>query len=84
MGVIVSTGAQLNISSSAIINNGTGLRAQGASVRMSDSDFAFNGVTNNTGFTGTINSLTNNRFSNNGALGTLTAIGSPTQATGLQ
>ena len=59
--------------------NGTGFQATGP-LRMSNSDIAFN----TTGFTGTVNAFTNNRFSNNGALGTITPVGSTSDPTGQQ
>ena len=52
----------------------------GATLRLSNSSVAFNG----TGVNGTVQSFSNNRFVSNGAGGTITPIGSPGDATGLQ
>ncbi len=61
--------------------NGTGIFVgSGASLRLSNSSVAFNG----TGVNGTVQSFSNNRFVGNGAGGTITPIGSPGDATGLQ
>ena len=61
--------------------NGTGIFVgSGASLRLSNSRVAFNG----TGVNGTVQSFTNNRFVGNGAGGTITPIGNPVNATGLQ
>ena len=54
--------------------------AAGAILRLSNSSVAFNG----TAVAGTVQSFSNNRFVGNGALGTITPIGSPSSTTGLQ
>jgi hypothetical protein len=61
--------------------NGTGIFVgTGATLRLSNSSVAFN----TTGVNGTVQSFSNNRFVGNGAGGTITPIGSPGDATGLQ
>ena len=79
-GVDVETGATAVIDNSVISGNTTGFFVSGATVRLSNSDVAFNG----TGVNGTVNSFTNNRFSANGAGGTISAIGSTSNPTGQQ
>lgn len=69
------------VNSSTISGNTTGIFTTGGGVvRLSNSNLAFNG----TGINGTVNSFTNNYISGNGAGGTITPIGSPTNATGWQ
>jgi Right handed beta helix region len=70
-GLDVEGTAQANVNNSSISGNTTGiLTAGGGTLRLSNSDVAFNG----TGISGTVNSFTNNRFSSNGAGGTITPI----------
>jgi hypothetical protein len=78
-GLVIGAAGKMIVNSALITLNGTGFQATG-SLRMSNSDIAFN----STGFTGTLNSFTNNRFSNNGTLGTITPIGSTSNPTGQQ
>ncbi len=80
IGVDVETGATAVIDNSVVSGNTTGFFVSGATVRLSNSDVAFNG----TGVNGTVNSFTNNRFSANGAGGTISAIGSTSNPTGQQ
>jgi Right handed beta helix region len=70
IGVDVESGGSANVDNSAISGNGTGLFVSGGTLRLSNSDVAFNA----TGVGGTINSYSNNRFSTNGAGGTISAI----------
>ena len=61
--------------------NTTGMEiGAGATLRLSNSNVAFNG----TGVNGTVQSHSNNRFIGNGAGGTFTPFGVHTSATGLQ
>ena len=69
------------VDSSTISGNTTGIfTTEGAVLQLSNSNVGFN----ITGLNGTISSFTNNRFVKNGAIGTVTPIGSPTSPTGLQ
>ncbi len=79
-GVDVEGGATAAINNSVISGNTTGILVSGGTVRLSNSDVAFNG----TGVSGTVNSFTNSRFSTNGAGGTISPIGGATTATGQQ
>lgn len=78
-GLVTSATGQMNVDSTTIAHNTTGMQISGA-MKMSNSNVSFNP----TGFTGTLNSFTNNRFTSNGALGTITPIGSATNPTGQQ
>jgi hypothetical protein len=78
-GLVVNASGLMDVDSTVITHNGVGLQVNGT-LRLSNSDVGFN----TTGSTGTISSFTNNRFSNNGALGTITPIGSTTNPTGQQ
>ncbi len=69
------------VDSSTISGNTTGIFTTGGAVLpLSNSNVGFN----ITGLNGTISSFTNNRFVKNGAIETVTPIGSPTSPTGLQ
>ena len=72
--------SQVSVDSSQISNNGTGFQVVGGTVRVSNTDVAFNTAL----ASGTINSFTTNRFAGNGAGGVITAVGGPTSATGQQ
>jgi Right handed beta helix region len=72
--------SQVSIDNSQVSSNGIGFQVLGGTVRVSNSNVAFNTAL----ASGTINSFTNNRFSGNGAGGTITAIGGPTSASGQQ
>jgi hypothetical protein len=80
LGVTVAPSSQANIDSSVIAHNILGLQSTGGTMRISNSDISFN----NTGASGTIMSYTNNRFGQNGAGGTITAIGTTSNPTGQQ
>jgi hypothetical protein len=80
LGLDIEGGATVNVNDSRIDHNGTGIFNSASTVRLSNSDVAFNG----TGVSGTVMSFTNNRFSSNGAGGTITAIGGPSNPTGQQ
>ena len=81
-GVELDPNALVAVSSSTIAGNGTGLQVNaGATLRIRDSDVAFNTV----GVTGTVQSHVNNSFFNNGAGGTIVAVaGGVTNPQGLQ
>jgi hypothetical protein len=81
-GVELDPSAVVTISSSTILGNGTGILANaGSTVRVRDSDVAFNTA----GFSGTIQSHVNNSFFNNGAGGTIVPVaGGVTNPQGLQ
>ncbi|MEA2993001.1 MAG: hypothetical protein QOD40_1921 [Alphaproteobacteria bacterium] len=69
---IEGAGSEANVDNSVVSSNATGiLTTAGATLRLSNTDVAFNG----TGVNGTVNSFSNNRFSSNGAGGTITPIG---------
>ena len=75
--------SEVNISNSAISNNGTGVQNNGGTVtiRLSNNDIAFNG----TAVTGATQSFITNRLTGNGTVGTVpTVIGTPTGPTGQQ
>ena len=81
-GVLMASGSQLNLDSSIISHNGTGINnSAGGTVRISNNDFSFN---SGAGLSGTILTYSNNRFSNNGGGGTLSPIGGPSNPTGQQ
>jgi hypothetical protein len=79
-GVESDPNAVLVIDRSVISGNGTGITNGGGTVRISNTDVAFNTV----GISGTVLSFSNNRFSNNGAGGTITPIGTTSNPTGQQ
>lgn len=81
-GVELDPSAAVTISTSTILGNGTGILANaGATVRVRDSDVAFNTA----GFSGTIQSHVNNSFFNNGAGGSIVPVaGGVTNPQGLQ
>jgi hypothetical protein len=77
-GLTTQGSGTLIMNTSQITNNGTGIIQSGGTVIISNNDFSFNGA----GFTGTVQSYTNNRFSNNNTIGTVTPIGTTTNPTG--
>jgi hypothetical protein len=79
-GVFVGTGGQINVEDSVISQNGTGINSSGGTIRLSNSDISYN----TTGMSGTVQTFSNNRFTSNGAGGTLSAIGSTSNPTGQQ
>jgi parallel beta helix pectate lyase-like protein len=79
-GLAISAATGLvTVDSTTIAHNGFAFQNSGT-VRLSNSDVMFNA----TGWTGTINTFTNNRFTNNGAVGPLVPIGSLSNPTGEQ
>jgi hypothetical protein len=81
-GVELDSSAVATIVSSVITGNATGILANpGSTVRVRDSDVAFNTA----GFSGTVQSHVNNSFFNNGAGGTIVPVaGGVTNPQGLQ
>ena len=78
---IEQAGTEANVDNSTVSGNTTGIFTNnGAVLRLSGSTVSFNG----TGVTGTVSSFSNNRFISNGAGGTITAIGTTSNPTGLQ
>jgi hypothetical protein len=77
---IEQTGTSATVDGSTISGNTTGIFINGAVLRLSNSNVTFN----TTGVNGTVNSYTNNRFSENGVGGFLAPIGVATSATGQQ
>jgi hypothetical protein len=73
-------GTEMLVSNTMVSNNATGIFQNTATLRLAHSDVAFNTL----GINGTVNSFTNNRFVSNGAGGTITPIGGPTNDTGQQ
>ena len=74
-------GGTLFINESSISGNGTGLsQISPGTLQLANSNVTFN----TTGISGTVQSYTNNRFSNNGGGGTITAIGTTSNPTGQQ
>jgi parallel beta helix pectate lyase-like protein len=78
-GLTVGASGLMAVDSTVIAHNLTGFGVNGT-LRLSNSDVFLN----STGSTGTINTFANNRFSNNGAFGTITPIGSTSNPTGQQ
>jgi hypothetical protein len=78
-GIEADSGATMVVDRSVISGNGTAINA-GGTIRLSNSDVAFN----TGGMTGTIQSFSNNRFTNNGIGGTISAIGTTSNPTGQQ
>jgi parallel beta helix pectate lyase-like protein len=76
--VSASTGSA-TVDSTTIAHNGFAFQNSGT-VRLSNSNVMYNA----TGWTGVINTFTNNRFTNNGAVGPLVPIGSLSNPTGEQ
>jgi hypothetical protein len=74
--------AEMNVEGSVTSGNGTGVQNDGgATIRLSNTDVAFNG----TAITGAVQSFGNNRISGNGAVGTApTPIGAAAPALGQQ
>jgi hypothetical protein len=78
---IEQANTEATVNDSTVSGNTTGIFTTGGAVlRLSNSNVSFNG----TGINGTVNSFTNNRFISNGAGGTITAIGGPSNPTGQQ
>jgi len=77
---IAISGGGINVDATTVTFNGIGINRTGGSVNLSNNDLSFN----TTGVSGTVSSNTNNRFTNNGAGGTITTIGGVTNPTGLQ
>jgi len=77
---IAISGGGINVDATTITFNGIGINRTGGSVNLSNNDLSFN----NTGLSGTVSSNTNNRFTNNGAGGTIAPIGGVSNPTGLQ
>jgi len=73
-------GGGINVDATTVTFNGIGINRTGGSVNLSNNDLSFN----NTGVSGTVSSNTNNRFTSNGAGGTISPIGGVTNPTGLQ
>jgi hypothetical protein len=79
-GLFVATGGQMSVDNTVISNNTTGINSSGGTIRLSNSDVSFN----TTGMSGTVQTFSNNRFTANGAGGTLSPIGSTSNPTGQQ
>jgi hypothetical protein len=72
VGLNVLAGAEVNVDSSVISNNGTGINnGNGGTARFSNTDITFNSAANS----GPTLSYGNNRIAGNGVAGTLTPIG---------
>lgn len=78
-GVSISGGG-INVDATTISFNAIGVKQTGGTVNLSNNDLSFNSA----GVSGTVSSYSNNRFTSNGAGGTITPIGSTTNPTGLQ
>jgi hypothetical protein len=78
-GLQVASSGVLIVDSTTISHNGDGIQNSGT-VRLSNSDLILNTVA----ISGSVNSFTNNRFSNNGTLGTIIPIGTTSNPTGQQ
>jgi hypothetical protein len=74
-------GAEATVDSTTISGNSIGLQqGSGGVLRIGNSSVSLNG----TGVSGSVLSFTNSRINGNGGGGTITAIGGPVEATGLQ
>ncbi|QPF93849.1 right-handed parallel beta-helix repeat-containing protein [Bradyrhizobium commune] len=78
-GISISGGG-VNVDDTTIPFNAIGIKQTGGTVNLSNSDLSFN----SSGVSGTVLSYSNNRFTSNGAGGTITAIGTTSNPTGLQ
>jgi hypothetical protein len=78
-GLVASGTGVMNVDSTTIAHNATGLQSGGA-MRISNSDISFNV----SAVSGVVSSFTNNRFTNNNTLGTISTNGSTTNPTGQQ
>jgi len=78
-GISISGGG-INISNSTISFNAIGVKQTGGGVNLANNDLSFNSV----GVSGTVNSYSDNRFTNNGGGGTITPIGTTSNPTGLK
>jgi hypothetical protein len=79
-GVNAQAGGQVILRGSTIAHNTNGMQIEQGTLIMDNSALLYN----STGFTGAISSASNNLFVGNGALGTITPIGSTSQPTGLR
>ena len=78
---IEQTNTSATVDGSTVSGNTTGIfTSKGAVLRLANSAVSFNG----TGVNGTVNSFSSNRFVENGAGGTITAIGATSNPTGQQ
>jgi hypothetical protein len=77
---ITISGGGINVDGTTVSFNAIGIKQTGGGVNLSNNDVSFNNV----GVSGTVNSYNNNRFTGNGAGGTITPIGSTTNPTGLR
>ncbi|WLA54332.1 right-handed parallel beta-helix repeat-containing protein [Bradyrhizobium diazoefficiens] len=78
VGGVVISGGGINVDSTTISFNAVGVKQTGGTVNLSNNDVSFN----STGVSGVVNSYSNNRFTSNGAGGTITPIGSVSNPTG--
>jgi parallel beta helix pectate lyase-like protein len=78
-GLQVGTSGVLIVDSTTISHNGNGIQNSGT-VRLSNSDLTLNTAA----ISGSVLSFTNNRFSNNGSVGTIVPIGTAANPTGEQ
>jgi Right handed beta helix region len=78
-GLMVGAGGVLIVDSTTISHNGNGIQNSGT-VRLSNSDL----ILNTAAISGSVQSFTNNRFSNNGSIGTIVPIGTAANPTGQQ
>ena len=77
---IAISGGGINVDGTTIVFNDIGIARAAGAVNLSNNDVSFNGI----GVLGAVSSNTNNRFTSNGAGGTITPIGGVTNPTGLQ
>jgi parallel beta helix pectate lyase-like protein len=78
-GLMVQTGGVMIVDSTTISHNGNGIQNSGTA-RLSNSDL----ILNTAAISGSVQSFTNNRFSNNGSIGTIVPIGTAANPTGEQ
>jgi hypothetical protein len=80
VGLFANQASQMIVRGSTVAHNTLGMQTNGGSLILDGSAVLFN----STGFTGTVLSHSNNTFDGNGALGTITPIGSTTNPSGLR
>jgi hypothetical protein len=78
--MVTSSSGVLVVDSTTISHNGNGIQNSGGTVHLSNSNLALNTAA----VSGAVLSFTNNRFSNNGSVGTITPIGTAANPTGQQ
>jgi hypothetical protein len=79
-GLMVASTGVVMVDSTTISHNGNGIQNSSGTVRISNSNFFLNTAA----ISGSVGSFTNNRFVNNGSVGTLIPVGTAANPTGQQ